>query len=124
VPSLTLVRTDGTTLYTTRDIAYTLWKFERAEKCINVIGMEQSLAQMRLKIALYALGYAKQAENLTHFAYNLVTLSGYKMSSRRGRYITLDKVMDRLLAEHMMRLLNVHPNCQKRRSGKSQSSSA
>ncbi|MEM1564119.1 MAG: arginine--tRNA ligase, partial [Candidatus Bathyarchaeia archaeon] len=29
VPSLTLVRADGTTLYTTRDIAYTLWKFER-----------------------------------------------------------------------------------------------
>jgi arginyl-tRNA synthetase len=94
VPSLTLVRADGTTLYTTRDIAYTLWKFERAEKCINVIGMEQSLAQMQLKIALYALGYAKQAENLTHFAYNLVTLPGYKMSSRRGRYITLDEVMD------------------------------
>jgi len=94
VPSLTLVRADGTTLYTTRDIAYTLWKFERAERCINVIGMEQSLAQMQLKIALYALGYAKQAENLTHFAYNLVTLPGYKMSSRRGRYITLDEVMD------------------------------
>ncbi|MEM3770565.1 MAG: arginine--tRNA ligase [Candidatus Bathyarchaeia archaeon] len=94
VPSLTLVRADGTTLYTTRDIAYTLWKFERAERCINVIGMEQSLAQMQLKIALYALGYAKQAENLMHFAYNLVTLPGYKMSSRRGRYITLDEVMD------------------------------
>jgi arginyl-tRNA synthetase len=94
VPSLTLVRADGTTLYTTRDIAYTLWKFERAEKCVNVIGMEQSLAQMQLKIALYALGYAKQAESLTHFAYNLVTLPGYKMSSRRGRFITLDEVMD------------------------------
>ena len=94
VPSLTLMRADGTTLYTTRDIAYTLWKFERADKCINVIGMEQSLAQMQLKIALYALGYSQHAENLTHFAYNLVTLPGYKMSSRRGRYITLDEVMD------------------------------
>jgi len=94
VPSLTLMRADGTTLYTTRDIAYTLWKFERADKCINVIGMEQSLAQMQLKIALYALGYSRHAENLTHFAYNLVTLPGYKMSSRRGRYITLDEVMD------------------------------
>jgi arginyl-tRNA synthetase len=94
VPSLTLVRADGTTLYTTRDIAYTLSKFRRADKCINVIGMEQSLAQLQLKIALYALGYSEYAENLTHFAYNLVTLPGYKMSSRRGRYITLDEVMD------------------------------
>ncbi len=94
VPSLTLVRADGTTLYTTRDIAYTLLKFKKTDKCINVIGMEQSLAQLQLKIALYALGYSQQAENLTHFAYNLVTLPGYKMSSRRGRYITLDEVMD------------------------------
>ncbi|MEM0357377.1 MAG: arginine--tRNA ligase [Candidatus Bathyarchaeia archaeon] len=94
VPSLTLVRADGTTLYTTRDIAYTIWKFSKAEKCINVIGMEQSLAQLQLKIALYALGYRDYAENLVHFAYNLVTLPGYKMSSRRGRYITLDEVLD------------------------------
>lgn len=94
VPPLTLVRADGTTLYTTRDVAYTLWKFNRAERVVNVIGMEQSLAQLQLKIALYALGYGLQADELVHFAYNLVTLPGYKMSSRRGRYITLDEVLD------------------------------
>ncbi|MDH5532163.1 MAG: arginine--tRNA ligase [Candidatus Bathyarchaeota archaeon] len=94
VPSLTLVRADGTTLYTTRDIPYSLWKFREAERVINVIGMEQTLSQMQLKLALYALGYLEQAENLTHFAYNLVRLPGYRMSSRRGRYITLDEVMD------------------------------
>jgi arginyl-tRNA synthetase len=94
VPPLTLVRADDTTLYTTRDVAYTLWKFNRAEKVINVIGMEQSLAQLQLKITLYALGYGKYADNLVHFAYNLVTLSGYKMSSRRGRYIAFDEVLD------------------------------
>ena len=94
VPPLTLVRADGTTLYTTRDIAYTLWKFKKAEKVINVIGMEQSLAQLQLKLSLYALGYGKYADNFVHFAYNLVTLPGYKMSSRRGRYITFDEVLD------------------------------
>jgi arginyl-tRNA synthetase len=94
IPPLTLVRADGTTLYTTRDVAYTLVKFEKAEKVINVIGMEQSLAQLQLKIALHALGYGKCADNLVHFAYNLVTFPGYKMSSRRGRYIPFDEVMD------------------------------
>ncbi len=94
IPPLTLMRADGTTLYTTRDIAYTIWKFEHAEKVINVIGMEQSLAQLQLKLALYALGYGKCADNFVHFAYNLVTLPGYKMSSRRGRYITFDEVLD------------------------------
>jgi len=93
VPPLTLGRADGTTLYTTRDIAYTLWKFKYAQKVINVIGMEQSLAQLQLKIALFAMGYEENATNLVHFAYNLVTLPGYKMSSRRGHYITFDEVL-------------------------------
>lgn len=94
VPNLTLIRADGTSLYTTRDIAYTLWKFEHAEKVVNVIGMEQSLAQLQLKIALHVLGYGNVAENFFHFAYNLITLPGYKMSSRRGRYISFDHVIE------------------------------
>ncbi len=94
VPPLTLVRADGTTLYTTRDVAYTLWKFERAQKVVNIIGGEQSLAQLQLKVALYALGLSQQAENLVHFGYSLVTLPGYKMSSRRGHYIRFDDVLD------------------------------
>lgn len=93
-PSLTLTRSDGTTLYTTRDIAYSLWKFKQADRVINVIGVEQSLAQLQLKIALAAFGQIKLAENQTHFAFGLVELPGHKMSGRRGRYITFDQVID------------------------------
>lgn len=91
---LTLVRADGTTLYTTRDIAYHLWKFQTADRVINVIGMEQTLPQLQLKLALGALGYPKFAKNLVHLAYNLIRLPGFRMSSRRGRYFTLDEVMN------------------------------
>jgi arginyl-tRNA synthetase len=91
---LTLVRADGTTLYTTRDIAYHLWKFQTADRVINVIGMEQTLPQLQLKLALGALGYPKYAKNLVHLAYNLIRLPGFRMSSRRGRYFTLDEVMN------------------------------
>ena len=94
VPSLTLTRSDGTTLYTTRDIAYSLWKFERVDRVVNVIGVEQTLAQLHLKMALCALGYKDLALNQRHFAYGLVELPGYKMSSRRGRFITFDEVID------------------------------
>jgi arginyl-tRNA synthetase len=94
VPPLTLRRSDGTTLYTTRDIAYTLWKFERANRVINVISIEQKLPQLQLKLALYALGEGEMADRLTHFCYELVHLPGYKMSGRRGRYVTFDGVLD------------------------------
>jgi arginyl-tRNA synthetase len=94
IPSLTLGRADGTTLYTTRDVAYHIWKFKRANRVINVIGMDQILAQLHLKLALFALGFVEEAGRLTHFAYNLVSIPGHRMSSRRGRYITFDDVMD------------------------------
>lgn len=110
IPSLTLIRSDGTTLYTTRDIAYTQWKFTRAEKVINVIGMEQSLAQLQLKLALYALGDKDYADNFVHFAYNLVSLPGYKMSSRRGRYITFDEVLDEAIERAYKEVSKRSPN--------------
>ncbi|MCW3998253.1 MAG: arginine--tRNA ligase [Candidatus Bathyarchaeota archaeon] len=110
IPPLTLVRSDGTTLYTTRDIAYTLWKFTRAEKVINVIGMEQSLAQLQLKLALYALDQNEYADNFVHFAYNLVSLPGYKMSSRRGRYITFDEVLDEAIERAYKEVSKRSPN--------------
>ncbi|MEJ2243778.1 MAG: arginine--tRNA ligase [Candidatus Bathyarchaeota archaeon] len=94
ITPLTLARADGTSLYTTRDIAYHLWKFTQAEQVVNVIGMEQTLPQLQLKLALSALGHPEYIPRLTHFAYSLVRLPGYRMSSRRGRYITLDEVME------------------------------
>ncbi len=94
VPPLTLKRSDGTTLYTTRDLAYTLWKFGRADRVINVISIEQKLPQLQLKLALYALGRGDLADRLVHFSYELVHLPGYKMSGRRGRYVAFDDVLN------------------------------
>jgi len=110
IPSLTLVRADGTTLYTTRDVAYSIWKFERADRVINVVGMEQKLAQLQLKLALFALGYAEEAKRLTHFAYNLVSVPGYRMSGRRGRYITFDEVMDEAVHRAYQEVSKRSPN--------------
>jgi len=94
IPPLTLIRSDGTTLYVTRDIAYSLWKFNKADMVINVIGVEQTIPQIQLKIALYLLGKRKEAENLIHYGYEMVQLGNGKMSSRKGKYITLDQIID------------------------------
>ncbi len=96
VPPLILMRSDETTLYTVRDIAYTLKKFRdfNADTVINVIASEQLLPQAQLRLALYVLGYRKEAENLIHYSYEMVQLSGFRMSSRRGRIVTLDEVLD------------------------------
>jgi len=94
VPPLTLVRSDGSTLYPTRDIAYTLFKFKESDRVINVIASEQSLPQLQIRLALYALGERHAATNLIHYAYGLVELPGAKMSKRRARFIALDDVIE------------------------------
>ncbi len=91
--SLTLTRSDGTTLYTTRDIAYSMYKFEKSDKVISVIGAEQSLAQLQLRVALWILGHRKEALNNIHFLIGHVELEGQRMSARRGRYVTFDTVL-------------------------------
>ncbi|TFH18646.1 arginine--tRNA ligase [Candidatus Bathyarchaeota archaeon] len=95
IPRLVLVRSDGTTLYTLRDMAYSIYKFSKAERVINVIGMEQTLAQLQLRIALAAIGDIKMGDNQLHYSYEFVKLPGVKMSGRLGRYVTLNEVLER-----------------------------
>jgi arginyl-tRNA synthetase len=96
-PPLTLTRSDGTSLYATRDIAYTLYKFENAERVINVIGTEQSLAQFQVKVAFWITGHRKEAEKFIYFPIGHLLLEGQRMSARRGRYVTFDQVIDETL---------------------------
>ena len=93
LPPLVLVRSDGTSLYTTRDIAYTLFKFSLGyDEVINVIAEQQSVPQMQLRAALYLMGHQKEAENLIHYSYAMVSLQGMRMSGRLGRYVSFDEV--------------------------------
>jgi arginyl-tRNA synthetase len=95
IPHLVLVRSDGTTLYTLRDVAYSIWKFGRVDQVVNVIGFEQTLAQLQLRVALAALGKMNIADRQTHFAYEFVRLPDMRMSGRLGRYVTLVDVLSR-----------------------------
>jgi len=94
IPSLTLTRSDGMTLYATRDIAYSLKKFESADRVINVVGADQTHPQIQLRVALGILGLRDLAVRQHHFSYGIVRFPGVRMSSRRGRYVTLDRVLD------------------------------
>ncbi len=91
---LTLTRSDGRTLYPTRDIAYTLWQFEHSDRVIHVIATEQFLAVLQVKIALCLMGKKDLAKKFIHFDYDLVHLPGFTISSRRGRYIRFDDLIE------------------------------
>ena len=87
----TFTRSDGTTLYTTRDIAYHLDKFTRADRVIDVLGEDQKLGSKQLCSVLEILGSEKQPEPLF---YAFVSLPEGKMSTRKGVVVYLDDLID------------------------------
>ncbi|WP_338601472.1 arginine--tRNA ligase [Sulfolobus tengchongensis] len=98
IPPLVLMRSDGTTLYTVRDIAYTIYKFNQfnADIVINVIAEEQYIPQIQLRGALKLIGYSSFAENLIHYSYGMVNIQGLRMSGRLGKIITIDEIYEKL----------------------------
>ena len=87
----TFTRADGTTLYTTRDIAYHPDKFKRADKLIDVLGEDQKLGNKQLCCALEILG---QTRKLDAMFYSFVSLPEGKMSTRKGVVVYLDDLID------------------------------
>jgi arginyl-tRNA synthetase len=85
-PNFYLIRPDGTTLYTFRDVAYSMKKISQADMVLNCICTEQNLPQEKVVLTLQALGIEKRAQ--FHMAYEMVKLMKdgkiKRMSSRKG----------------------------------------
>ena len=96
-------RDNGLSLYTTRDIAYHLNKFERFPKALNILGEDHKLQSTLLNIALDELKSSKP-DNLF---YSFVNLPGGKMSTRAGRVVYLDDMMERIVTASFERLKEV-----------------
>ncbi|HVM45484.1 MAG TPA: arginine--tRNA ligase, partial [Candidatus Thermoplasmatota archaeon] len=91
----TFLRRDGTTLYTTRDLAYHQDKFQRADLCINVLGEDHKLTMQQLDIAFEHLGTTKRPEVVW---ISFVSLPEGKMSTRRNRVVFIDDLLDESVA--------------------------
>jgi len=84
-------RKDGTTLYTTRDLAYHMDKFRRADQLMNILGEDQKLGQKQLASALKILGLDRSPECIY---YSFVSLPEGRMSTRKGVVVYLDDLLD------------------------------
>ena len=87
----TFTRADGTTLYTTRDLAYHEDKFSRSDRVIDVLGEDQKLGSQQLCAALEIMGEEKRPEPLF---YSFVSLPQGRMSTRKGVVVYLDDLLE------------------------------
>ena len=90
------IRSDGTTLYATRDIAYHIWKAKQADILINVLGEDHKLESKQVEIALNLL---KEKKTPKVIFYSFVSLPGGKMSTRQGRVVYLDDLIQECISQ-------------------------
>lgn len=90
-----ILRSDGTTLYLTKDLALAKEKFEKyqVDRSVYVIDVRQSLHMQQTFKILELWGF-KQAEKCYHLGYGFVSLPEGAMSARRGRLILFKDVAD------------------------------
>lgn len=91
-----ILRSDGTALYSTEDLALVLDKFRDypdLTRSIYIVDVRQSLHFTQVFKILEIAGY-EQAKNCIHVAYELVTLPGnVVVSSREGTVVLLEDLL-------------------------------
>jgi arginyl-tRNA synthetase len=113
--TMVILRSDGTALYSTNDLALAKQKFEKyhVDRSIYVVDFRQSLHFQQIFKILEMWGFP-QASKCYHLSYGYVTLPEGAMSARRGRVALFKEVYDeaikRVLAVESERSGNVPEN--------------
>ena len=90
-----ILRSDGTSLYATKDIPLAVLKFNEfdLEESIYVVDVRQTLHIQQFRKILALMGYP-WANKIHHLAYEIVNLPGnVTMSSREGTVVLLDDLI-------------------------------
>ncbi len=88
-------KTDGTTLYATRDLAEAIRRYEKYpfEKMIYEVGQEQKLYFQQIFKILELMGY-EWAKNCIHVDHGLyLAKDGKKFSTRRGKTVLMENIL-------------------------------
>lgn len=95
LPPLMILKKDGSTLYSTRDLAtdrFRLQKYGKDIVIINEVGSEQSLYFKQLKELEVMLGWIDYPQKI-HVKHGLFRFKEGKMSTRKGNVIWLEDVL-------------------------------
>ncbi len=106
-----ILRSDGTTLYLTKDLALAKEKFEtyHVDRSIYVIDVRQAM-HMQQTFAILKLWGFTQAEKCFHLSYGYVSLPEGAMSARRGRVVLFKDVYDEAIQRVLAVSAEKNPN--------------
>ncbi len=98
MPPCIVLRSDGASLYATRDLATAIYRKETYDfyKSLYVVAYQQNLHFKQFFKVLELMG-KEWAKDLVHVAYGMVSLEDGSMSSRKGRVVYLEDVINRCI---------------------------
>lgn len=100
LPDTVVIKSDGTSLYITQDIAMTDLRIKKfkADRMFWVVGPEQALALKQLFAVCEQLGIGR-LDQFTHISFGWMSIKGQgSMSSRKGNVIYIDDLLDDAIA--------------------------
>src|SRR3989344_5040805 len=111
LPDKVILRSDGTALYSTQDMGAALSRYNKHkfDKMIYIAGSEQTLYFQQMFKIFEKLGF-NWAENLIHLPFGLVNWEGAKMSTRAGKVIFLQDVINKARELALKEIEKKNPN--------------
>ena len=111
LPPALIRKTDGATLYITRDMATAIDRKRTYDfvKSIYVVGQEQINHFKQLKAVLKEMGF-DWSDDMTHVTFGLVTKDKKKLSTRKGNIILLEPTLDEAILRALSQIEAKNPN--------------
>lgn len=100
MPPCLILKSDGSTLYATRDIAAAIYRKNTYNfyKSLYVVAYQQNLHFKQFFKVLDLMG-KEWAKDLVHVAYGMVSLESGSMSTREGNVVLLEDVINKTIAK-------------------------
>lgn len=110
LPPAMIKKSDGATLYITRDIATAMYRASTYNfvKSIYVVGQEQSNHFRQLKAVLKKMGF-DWSDDMTHVDFGLVTKNRQKLSTRKGNIILLEPTLQEAISRAKSQIEDKNP---------------
>ncbi|MBM7688191.1 arginine--tRNA ligase [Enterococcus ureilyticus] len=104
-------KSDGATLYITRDLAAAVYRKRTYDfaKAVYVVGNEQSNHFKQLKAVLNELGF-DWSKDMHHIPFGLITQGGKKLSTRKGKIVLLEEVLNEAVELANQQIMEKNPD--------------
>ena len=111
MPPCIILRSDGASLYATRDIAAAIYRKQTYDfnKCLYVVAYQQNLHFKQFFKVLELMG-KEWAKDLVHVAYGMVSLEDGSMSTRKGKVVYLEDVIEKCVEKALGIITEKNPS--------------